>query len=344
MADIGELFRKVDTRHGPLDIGPLIGSGSFSTVHKGIYRAKQVAIKCAAKHCSNVAIHEIEIIFGNEKHPPIRHRNINQYVTSFVVDKSVFIVSEVLGQRLTDWIVGDNIVPDPDTHIAFQRDPYSVDLALRIAYDTAKAVDYLHTNKIMHRDLSCNNILLSQNPLDPFGPAAKVIDFGFSMRITGEPAFELLGTYGYHSPEMADIKYISDPPPSGYTELHDMWTLGVICYCLFSSEALTPFDPLERGHVYWQKGTIAGYWKEIIDVMVDVDADVNGSPPQKDLVSKLLVREGRRFTARQAVQHECFSDLKKPGFAGARALTWRQEESERPLKRRNIRRISTTPQ
>ena len=88
-----------------------------------------------------------------------------------------------------------------------------------ICHDIALAVTYLHSNDIIHRDLSSNNVLMVA------GRRAKVTDFGMSKLAGAAPSMTPLtmcpGTLAYMPPEA-----LRDPPT--YTKKLDCFSEGVI--------------------------------------------------------------------------------------------------------------------
>ena len=100
------------------------------------------------------------------------------------------------------------------------QEPLPYHTQVDLCHDIALALAYLHSNGIIHRDLSSNNVLLIA------GSRAKVTDFGlakvFDMsRNTMTPQTMCPGTLAYMSPEAFD-----DPPV--YTRKLDSFSFGVL--------------------------------------------------------------------------------------------------------------------
>jgi fused-like protein len=93
-----------------------------------------------------------------------------------------------------------------------------------IAKQMISALHYLHSNKIIHRDMKPQNILIGPDR------ALKLCDFGFARALTQQSLTltSVKGTPLYMAPEL-----VQEQP---YDHTVDLWSLGVILYELFRGE------------------------------------------------------------------------------------------------------------
>ena len=140
----------------------------------------------------------------------LRHPNIVQYLGSFQDPETQLpvLLMELMYDNLTKFLERS-------------QEPLPYHTQVNICHDIALALAYLHSNSIIHRDLSSNNVLLMSA-----GNTAKVTDFGMAKLFnincaTMTPLTMCPGTLAYMSPEALD-----DPPV--YTKKLDTFSFGVL--------------------------------------------------------------------------------------------------------------------
>ena len=84
-----------------------------------------------------------------------------------------------------------------------------------------QALQYLHSNKIIHRDLKLGNLFLNDKM------ELKLGDFGLATKLEfrSQKKFTVCGTPNYIAPEVLDGK-------CGHSFQVDIWSLGVVIYTL----------------------------------------------------------------------------------------------------------------
>lgn len=91
----------------------------------------------------------------------------------------------------------------------------------KIAKQLVRALHYLHSNRIIHRDMKPQNVLIGSNG------TLKLCDFGFARAMSSNTIVltSIKGTPLYMSPEL-----VKEQP---YDATADLWSLGVILYELY---------------------------------------------------------------------------------------------------------------
>ena len=124
---------------------------------------------------------------------------------------------------VTELLSGGNIL-----QYFSEMDSFSESHLADIFHGIFSAIHYCHSKNIAHRDIKCENILITSNNKDT-ERVAKLIDFGLSDLSLDRKKImnKLLGTPQFAAPEIAT---------QGYTEKCDLWSLGVVLYTIVCHE------------------------------------------------------------------------------------------------------------
>ncbi|KAL0429509.1 UNVERIFIED_CONTAM: putative serine/threonine-protein kinase PBL7 [Sesamum radiatum] len=161
------------------------------------------------------------------------------------------------------------------THLHRTQSPLNWAVRLKIALDSARALEYLHehtTPAVIHRNLKSTNILLDHN----FRP--KLSGFGLakigSDKLNGLISTRVLGTTGYLAPEYASTGKL--------TTKSDVYSYGVILLELLTGRV--PIDttrpPGQHVLVSWALPRLTNRDK----VMEMIDPALDGQCSKKDLI------------------------------------------------------------
>ena len=106
---------------------------------------------------------------------------------------------------------------------------------------------YLHSRKIIHRDLKLDNIMINfdteadKENLNMMKARVKIIDFGFAIRLTSEKkdlTYSAVGSPINMDPIILNKFSKRKDPNLGYDEKADIWSIGTVCYELLIGKAV----------------------------------------------------------------------------------------------------------
>ncbi|KAI9251247.1 kinase-like domain-containing protein [Sporodiniella umbellata] len=153
------------------------------------------------------------------------------------------------------------------------------DDARSFARQIISALDYMHRNSIVHRDLKIENILLDKDRKN-----VKVVDFGLSNLYCPERRLSTYcGSLYFAAPELLRGEPYRGP------EI-DVWSLGVVIYVMVTG--VVPFDDL----------SLSGLHNKIKSALVNYPEHL--SPPCQDMLQRILVADPhRRMILADVIRH-----------------------------------------
>ncbi|CAG2101057.1 unnamed protein product [Medioppia subpectinata] len=208
----------IPVRVGHYELVRTIGKGNFAVVK--LARHQITNAKVAVKVISTRSLdadqlrklqREIDIMKRTAA-----HRHILRLYQVMQSERHLMLVTEFCaGGEIFDQLVANGRMTEPQARDYFRQ--------------IVDAVDFLHAQGIVHRDLKAENLLLSADL-----KVVKLADFGFSNYFSRDALLSTwCGSPPYAAPELFEGRHYCGPKA-------DIWSLGVVLYVLVCGAL--PFD------------------------------------------------------------------------------------------------------
>lgn len=215
-----------------LDIRNVIAHGTYGTVYKGVYDGQDVAVKVldwgedgmatATETAQLRASFRQEVAVWHK----LDHPNVTKFVGASMGTSDLRIPSKsssaddhparaccVVVEYLNGGTLKTFLIKHSDRKLPFKT-------VVQLALDLAGGLSYLHSEKIVHRDVKTENMLLRQGRL-------KIADFGVA-RVEAQNPKDMTGatgTLGYMAPEVLDGK--------PYNRKCDVYSFGICLWEIY---------------------------------------------------------------------------------------------------------------
>lgn len=184
-----------------------LGDGSFSRVYKAkcIRTGRLAAAKiCELKNEEELQDLNVEIDILSV----CRHQNIVELIEAYYYDSKLWMLIEFCEGGAVDSIMNELEKPLTEPQIRY------------ICHELCQGLSFLHSNKVIHRDMKAGNVLLT------LGGQVKIADFGVSAKnkYTLQKRDSFIGTPYWMAPETIQCETNRDNP---YDYKADIWSLGI---------------------------------------------------------------------------------------------------------------------
>ncbi|KEF60254.1 AGC/PKA protein kinase [Exophiala aquamarina CBS 119918] len=255
-----------------------LGTGSFGRVHlvQSKHNQRFYAVKVLKKQ-QVVKMKQIEHTNDERKMlQRVKHPFLITLWGTFQDSRNLYMVMDFIeGGELFSLLRKSQRFPNP--------------VAKFYAAEVTLALEYLHSQNIIYRDLKPENLLLDRHG------HVKITDFGFAKEVP-DITWTLCGTPDYLAPEVVASK--------GYNKSVDWWSLGILIF-----EMLCGFTP------FWDGGSPVKIYENILKGRVKYPPYIHHDA--QDLLVQLITSD---LTKRLGNLHEGPAAIKNhPWFA---EVTW----------------------
>ncbi|KAG2544019.1 hypothetical protein PVAP13_9NG785700 [Panicum virgatum] len=271
-----------------------VGYGANAVVYRAVFipTNRTVAVKCLDLDRVNSNLDDVRK--EAQTMSLIDHPNVIKSYCSFVVDHNLWVAMPFMSEGSCLHLM----------KVAYP-DGFDEPVIASILKETLKALEYLHRQGHIHRDVKAGNILIDSPgvvKLGDFGVSACMFDRGDRQRARNT----FVGTPCWMAPEVLQ-------PGTGYNFKADIWSFGITALELAHGHApFSKYPPMKVLLMTLQNAPPG----------LDYDRDKRFSKSFKEMVAMCLVKDQtKRPTAEKLLKHSFFKNAKPPELTVKSVLT-----------------------
>lgn len=208
------VFRRIQPED--LDVSAAVGRGVYATVHRGVWKGREVAVKVFDEGSLEFRfedfLQEISLL-SICRHPNLLHMYGAVVCASQSARSQFMIVSELLSVSVKQ--------------LLRENGPLGTAQALDFGTQVARGMRYLHALGMIHRDLKCANLLIDRHT-----QTVRICDFGLSRFVNNTVMTACAGTPKWEAPECLDSTV--------YTTAADVYSFGMTLWEMATAEEPFP--------------------------------------------------------------------------------------------------------
>jgi polo-like kinase 1 len=262
-----EIEEKISSSQSEIKIrkykrGKLLGRGGFARCYEFtcLDNNKVFAAKVINKQNLATSRQKQKLITEIKIHKSVHHDQVVAFEHNFEDNENVYILLEVCNNQTLNEL--------------FKRRKKLTEIEVQCyIIQLVKGLQYLHSHKIIHRDLKLGNLFLTDKM------QLKIGDFGLATKLDydGEKKKTVCGTPNYIAPEVID-----GGAGGGHSYEVDIWAIGIIIYIFIVGKP--PFETNDLKQTY----------KRIKSIQFDFPEDAHISTAAKNLIRRLLVKDPKK--------------------------------------------------
>ncbi|EHA8588586.1 putative Serine/threonine-protein kinase HT1 [Cocos nucifera] len=216
-----------------------IARGTFAAVHRGVYDGQDVAVKLLdwgeEGNRTEAETAQLRAAFSQEVSVwhKLDHPNVTKFIGATMGGRDLSIQTEnghlgipsnvccVVVEYLPGGALKTFLIKNRRRKLAFK-------VVIQMALDLARGLSYLHSKKIVHRDVKTENMLLDKSR------TVKIADFGVA-RVEAQNPHDMTGetgTLGYMAPEVLN--------GSPYNRKCDVYSFGICLWEIYCCDMPYP--------------------------------------------------------------------------------------------------------